>query len=58
VATVAHIGPYEKLAEAHAAMRAWCKARDCLLAGPNWEIYGDWDDDPDRLRTDVFYLLR
>jgi effector-binding domain-containing protein len=58
VATVAHLGPYEKLAEAHAAVRAWCKANDRLLAGPNWEVYGDWDDDPDRLRTDVFYLLR
>jgi hypothetical protein len=28
------------------------------LAGPNWEIYGDWNDQPDQLRTDVFYLLK
>src|SRR5262245_59498011 len=28
------------------------------LAGPNWEIYGDWTDNPDELRTEVFYLLQ
>ena len=26
-------------------------------AGPAWEIYGDWTDDPAQLRTDVQYLL-
>ncbi len=25
---------------------------------PYWEVYGDWDDDPSKLRTDVFYLLK
>jgi len=24
----------------------------------NWEIYGDWDDDPAKRRTDVYKLLR
>ena len=28
------------------------------LAGPNWEVYGHWHDDPSQLRTDVFYLLQ
>jgi hypothetical protein len=23
----------------------------------NWEIYGHWDDDPSKVRTDVFYFL-
>jgi hypothetical protein len=23
-----------------------------------WEIYGDWDEDPAKLRTDIFHLLR
>jgi hypothetical protein len=23
----------------------------------NWEVYGDWDDDPARRRTDVYFLL-
>jgi hypothetical protein len=26
-------------------------------AGVNWEVYGDWDDDPAKRRTDVHALL-
>jgi effector-binding domain-containing protein len=58
VATVAHIGPYQKLSEAHRAVCDWCKANSRPIAGPSWEIYGDWNDDPEQLRTDVFYLLQ
>jgi len=58
VATVAHIGPYEKLGEAHAALREWCKANNRPMAGPNWEVYDHWNEDPNKLRTDVFYLLK
>jgi effector-binding domain-containing protein len=58
VATVVHIGPYEKLPEAHSALRDWCKDNRRRWAGPAWEIYGHWNDDPNKLRTDVFYLLR
>jgi hypothetical protein len=24
----------------------------------NWEVYGDWADDPADRRTDVYFLLR
>jgi effector-binding domain-containing protein len=58
VATVAHIGPYQKLGDAHAAIRDWCRANGREFAGPSWEIYGHWTDDVTRLRTDVFYLLK
>lgn len=62
VATAAHFGPYQRLGEAHEAIRRWCAEHDCPLAGPNWEIYGhwsdDWNDDPAKIRTDVFYLLK
>jgi hypothetical protein len=27
------------------------------LAGPRWEVYGDWRDDPAELETEVYYLL-
>jgi hypothetical protein len=31
------------------------------LAGPNWEVYGHWKDewnsDPSKICTDVFYLV-
>lgn len=58
VATTVHFGPYEKLGAAHGAVHAWCKVNNRRLAGPRWELYGHWDDDPTQLRTDVSYLLR
>jgi effector-binding domain-containing protein len=58
VATVAHFGPYSRLGEAHAAICKYCSDHGHTLAGPNWEVYGHWNDDPAQLRTDVFYLLR
>jgi effector-binding domain-containing protein len=58
VATTAHIGPYDRLGEAHAAVHRWCAANGHTLAGVSWEVYGHWTDDPAQLRTDIFYLLR
>jgi effector-binding domain-containing protein len=61
VASAAHFGPYGGLGAAHEAVRRWCRANNHRLAGPNWEIYGhwqrEWDADPSRIRTDVYYLL-
>ena len=58
VATVAHLGPYSGLFEAHQAIRAHCRQHGHTQTVPNWEIYGHWTDDPAQLRTDVFYLLK
>jgi effector-binding domain-containing protein len=62
VATAVHFGPYTRLHEAHRAIREWCANQGHALAGPNWEIYGHWKDewnsDPTKIRTDVFYLLK
>jgi len=62
VASVTHLGPYGGLKGAHDALHDWCKAEGHRLAGPSWEIYGhwqpEWDADPSRIRTDVFYLLK
>ncbi len=58
VATVAHIGPYDRLGEAHTAVRQWCSDNGHELAGTSWEVYGHWTDNVDELRTDVFYLLK
>jgi effector-binding domain-containing protein len=55
--TTTHLGPYEDLPAAHAAIRAWAEANGEPLAGPNWEAYDHWHDDPAKRRTDVFYLL-
>ncbi len=57
VATTVHMGPYSRLPEAHAVVREWCSKGGHELTGPRWEIYGDWDNDPSKLRTDVFYQL-
>ena len=61
-ATATHLGPYPKLADAHQAIRQWCAAQGRTLAGPSWEIYGhwlnEWNNDPSKIRTDVFYLLK
>jgi effector-binding domain-containing protein len=61
VAWVTHLGPYSALGAAHQAVRDWCTANNHRLAGPNWEIYGhwqpEWERDPTRIRTDVFYRV-
>lgn len=57
VATTVHMGSYGRLHEANAAIREACQANGCKFAGPSWEIYGHWSDDPAQVRTDVFYML-
>ncbi len=56
-ATVVHIGPYERLGVSHGAIREWVRRKGHHLNGTCWEIYGDWNDDPMKLRTDLFHLL-
>ena len=62
VAATTHLGPYPQLHHAHVAILGWCTAHGYTRAGPNWEIYGHWEDawnaDPSQIRTDVYYLLR
>lgn len=61
VATTTHYGPYGRLGEAHDAIHRWCASNGYTLAGPRWEVYGhwqdEWDRDPTKITTDVFYLL-
>jgi effector-binding domain-containing protein len=57
-ATTVHLGPYSELRKAHEAVGQWCAEHDRTPAGVSWEIYADPDDDPAKLRTDVFWLLR
>jgi effector-binding domain-containing protein len=56
-ATATHVGPYHLLRESHAAIHQWCRAHGKTLAGPSWEVYDHWDEDPSKLRTSIFYLL-
>jgi hypothetical protein len=57
VATTVHIGPYNQMKPAHQAIHKWVRDNNRRLAGPSWEVYGHWTDDPASLRTDIFYLL-
>jgi effector-binding domain-containing protein len=61
VALATHYGPYGGLGAAHQAVREWCEANNHGLAGPNWAIYGhwqnEWNTNPSQIRTDVYYQL-
>lgn len=61
VASTVHFGPYQQLGAAHDAIHRWCAQHMLRLAGPSWEVYGhwqsEWNNDPSRIRTDIFYLL-
>jgi len=57
-ATAIHRGDYAGLGATHDAVRAHVAACGRDLAGPRWEIYGHWREDPNQLETEVFWLLR
>jgi effector-binding domain-containing protein len=56
-AVTAHYGEYSMMGGAYAALDQWCAANGRHQAGVNWEVYGDWEDDPAKRRTDVYILL-
>ena len=45
------------LRRAYAALDRWLADHGRRPAGVSWEIYGDWEDDPAKRRTDVYFLL-
>src|SRR4051812_25720947 len=57
VVSTVHFGPYQRLGEAHAAVKAWCTKNGYELSGVRWEIYGhwieEWNKDASKIRTDV-----
>jgi effector-binding domain-containing protein len=61
VVSTVHLGPYQRLGEAHTAIREWCAEHGHRLSCVSWEIYGHWEEswnaDPSKIRTDIFYLL-
>ena len=57
VAHAVAYGPWEKLQTAHGALIAWCNEKGLERTSVNWEVYGDWEEDPAKRRTDVFHLL-
>jgi effector-binding domain-containing protein len=57
VATVAYFGEYSQMESGYAALDRWCADNGRRRAGVSWEVYGDWNDDPAKLRTDIYTLL-
>lgn len=57
VATTAHFGDYSEMGGAYDALDQWCAASGRVRAEIAWEVYGDWEEDPAKRRTDVFFLL-
>jgi hypothetical protein len=56
-ATVTHEGDYARIGMSYDALDAWCRANRQPRTGVSWEVYGDWQEDPALLRTDIFRLL-
>jgi effector-binding domain-containing protein len=57
-AVAVHRGPYNRMNEAHNAIRQWMAANQRESAGTSWEIYGDPTPDPADTETTVVYLLK
>ncbi|MBV8208045.1 MAG: hypothetical protein JO041_14765 [Acidobacteria bacterium] len=56
VATTSYFGPYEKMHSAHQTIHEWARQNGRKL-GASWEVYGHWNDDPAKRRTDIYYLV-
>jgi len=60
VATTTHMGPYDQLTDAYAAIEQWMEAEGLVPGGPPWESYvndpGDYPD-PKDWKTDIFWPL-
>jgi len=57
-AVAVYRGPYNRINEAHDAIRKWMAANRRESAGHSWEIYGDPTPDPADTETTIVYLLR
>jgi AraC family transcriptional regulator len=59
-AVTTHLGPYDKLRDAHAAIGEWLVAEGLAAAGPPWESYitdPGAHPDPKDWKTEVFVPL-
>lgn len=57
-AVAVHRGPYNRMNEAHEAIRKWMAANGRESAGQSWEIYGDPTPNPADTQTIVVYRLK
>jgi len=57
-AIAVHRGPYNRLGDAHDAIRKWMAANGRESAGYSWEIYGDPMPEPADTETTIVYPLK
>jgi effector-binding domain-containing protein len=57
VVRAVHRGPYSEMARTYDAIGAWADARGYAFRGGSWETYGDHDDDPSKLETEICFLI-
>jgi len=61
VLSTIHMGPYEKLPEAHDALHVWIRENNMETAGPQWEFY--WTDpgqepNPKKRKTELIWPVK
>lgn len=52
-----HRGDYGGIPGGYERFVAWSNEQTLTLSGFNWEVYGDWDDDPAKLVTDLYLQI-
>ena len=56
-ARIVNHGPFDQLGPSYAALFKWRDDGGHVFKGPSWEVYGDHDDNPDNLVTEIYFLL-
>lgn len=55
--TTVHWGDYSDIPQAYAALAHWISSNGRTRGVAAWEIYGDWNDEPAKRRTDIYVEL-
>jgi hypothetical protein len=57
-ATAIHRGDHAQLGRTHEAILRFIEEQGFQRAGPRWEIYGHWREDPRELATEIYARRR
>ena len=53
-----HVGDYSGLGATYDAIYSYCRGAGLKTAGPYWELYGHWNENPEKLETTVAVSLK
>ncbi len=57
VITAPHLGDYARMRDTYDVLHAEVKAKGLRRAPMSLEVYGDWSNDPAKVRTDLYLYL-